>query len=123
MKLLDLLREQGVTPWRTIKAVPTACETLLEQYRCYLRDERALAEGSIRNMMPLVNRFLAQKYPRDHFEAPFFPIPTASLGIVSSGCGPSPESLNSSLVRHSTHADYRPVQRVRNREDRHTCSE
>jgi len=37
MKLLDLLREQGVTPRRTIEAVPTARETLLEKYRCYLR--------------------------------------------------------------------------------------
>src|ERR1700719_3876251 len=35
MKLLDLLREQGVTPRRTIEAVPTAREALLETYRCY----------------------------------------------------------------------------------------
>lgn len=31
-KLLDLLREQDVTPPRTIEAVPTARETLLEKY-------------------------------------------------------------------------------------------
>ena len=31
MKLLDLLREQGVTPQRTIEAVPTARETLLRE--------------------------------------------------------------------------------------------
>ncbi len=68
MKLLDLLREQGATPRRTIEAVPTARETLLEKYRCYLREERDLAYGSVRNMMPFVDRFLAQKYPRDHFD-------------------------------------------------------
>jgi site-specific recombinase XerD len=68
MKLLDLLREQGVTPRRTIEAVPAARETLLEKYRCYLREERDLAYGSVRNMMPFVDRFLAQKYPRDHFD-------------------------------------------------------
>jgi site-specific recombinase XerD len=68
MKLLDLLREQGVTPRSTIEAVPTARETLLEKYRCYLREERDLAYGSVRNMMPFVDRFLAQKYPRDHFD-------------------------------------------------------
>jgi hypothetical protein len=32
MKLLDLLREQGVTPRPTIEAVPTARERLLERY-------------------------------------------------------------------------------------------
>ena len=68
MKLLDLLREQGVTPRRAIEAVPTARETLLEKYRCYLREERDLANGSVRNMVPFVDRFLAQKYPRDHFD-------------------------------------------------------
>jgi integrase family protein with SAM-like domain len=56
------------SPRRTIEAVPTACETLLEKYRCYLREERGLAHGSVRNMLPFVDRFLAQKYPRDHFD-------------------------------------------------------
>ena len=68
MKLLDLLREQGVTPGRTTETVPTARDTLLEQYRCYLREERGLAEGSIRNMVPFVDRFLAQKCLRDHLD-------------------------------------------------------
>jgi hypothetical protein len=68
IKVLDLLREQGVTPRRTIEAVPTARETLLEKYRCYLREERDLAYGSVRNMLPFVDRFLAQKYPRNHFD-------------------------------------------------------
>jgi len=63
MKLLDLLREQGVTP-RRIEAVPTGRETLIEKYRRCLREERDLANGSVRNMVPFVDRFLAQKYPR-----------------------------------------------------------
>jgi len=67
MKLLDLLREQGVTP-RRIEATPTAREKLLEKYRCYLREERGLAYGSVRNRMAFVDRFLAQEYPRDHFD-------------------------------------------------------
>ena len=37
MKLLDLLREQGVTP-RRIEAVPTARETLIEKW---LRRQRS----------------------------------------------------------------------------------
>ena len=68
MKLLDLLREQGVTPRRTAAAVPTARETLIEKYRCYLREERDLAYGTVRNMLPFVVRFLAQKYPRHDFD-------------------------------------------------------
>jgi hypothetical protein len=68
MKLLDLLREQGVTPRRSIEAVPSAREAVLDKYRCYLREERDLAYGSVRNMIPFVDCFLAQKYPRDHFD-------------------------------------------------------
>ena len=57
MKLLDFLREQGVTPRRTIEAAPTPREALLENYRCYLREERGLAPGTIRIVLPFVDRF------------------------------------------------------------------
>src|SRR5260370_31989877 len=50
-RLLDLLREQGVTPRRTIEAVPTAREILLEKYRHYLSEERGLSAASLRNML------------------------------------------------------------------------
>ena len=43
VRLLDLLREQCITPRCTTKAVPTARDTLPEKYRCYLLDERGLA--------------------------------------------------------------------------------
>jgi hypothetical protein len=66
-RLLDLLREQGVTPRRTIEAVPTAREILLEKYRHYLSVERGLSEASLRNMLLFVRRFLADKYPGDRF--------------------------------------------------------
>jgi site-specific recombinase XerD len=68
VRLLDLLREQGITPRRAIEAVPTPRETQLDMYRCYLREERGLAQASIRNMLLFVDRFLAQKYPRGHFD-------------------------------------------------------
>ncbi len=35
VRLLDLLRQEGVTPQRRIEAVPTPREALLESYRCY----------------------------------------------------------------------------------------
>jgi hypothetical protein len=68
VRLLDLLREQRTTPRCTTKPVPTARETLLEKYRCYLLDERGLAQGSVRNMLLFVDRFLVEQYPRDHFD-------------------------------------------------------
>ena len=67
VRLLDLLREQGVTP-RNVEATPTAREILLEKYRRYLREERGLAEASLRNMLIFVDRFLVEKYPRDHID-------------------------------------------------------
>ena len=67
VRLLDLLREQGVTPQRTIEAVPTAREILLEKYGRYLIEERGISEASLRNMLLFVRRFLAEKYPRDRF--------------------------------------------------------
>jgi hypothetical protein len=48
LRLLDLLREQGITPERAIESVPTPREALLEKYRCYLREERGLAQGTVR---------------------------------------------------------------------------
>jgi site-specific recombinase XerD len=66
VRLLDLLREQGITPRCTTKAVRAPREILLD--RCYLRDERGLAQGSVRNMLLFVDRFLVEKYPRDHFD-------------------------------------------------------
>jgi integrase/recombinase XerD len=65
VRLLDLLREQGITPRCATEAVPTRRETLLDMYR---REERGLAQESVRNMLLFVDRFLAEKYPRDHFD-------------------------------------------------------
>jgi hypothetical protein len=76
-RLLDLLREQGVTPRRTIEAVPTAREILLEKYRHYLSEERGLSEASLRNMLLFVRRFLADKYPGDRFNFPALKVATS----------------------------------------------
>src|SRR5260370_38613780 len=38
VRLLDLLREQGITPRCATEAVPTRRETLLDMYRRYLRE-------------------------------------------------------------------------------------
>jgi site-specific recombinase XerD len=66
-RLLDLLREQGITPQLEIKSVPDTRQILLEDYRRYLLDERGLAESSVRNLLMYVNQFLGTKYPHDRF--------------------------------------------------------
>ena len=76
-RLLDLLREQGVTPRRTIEAVPTAREILLEKYRHYLSEERGLSEASLRNMLLFkislrnLPRLLISRMPVDHTKTVF----------------------------------------------------
>jgi site-specific recombinase XerD len=70
VRLLDLLREEGITPPRTIEAVPTPREALLEEYRCYLLDERGLSQATARNVLPFVDRFLMRRFPRHHFDFP-----------------------------------------------------
>ena len=62
VRLLDILREQGITPPRNVEAVPTAREILLENYQFYLREERGLSQETVRNALPFVDRFLAPKY-------------------------------------------------------------
>lgn len=66
-RLLDLLREQGITPQLETKSVPNTRQILLEDYRRYLLDERGLAESSVRNLVMYVNQFLRTKYPHDRF--------------------------------------------------------
>ena len=68
VRLLDLLREQGIAPRRNVEATPTAREILLDKYRRYLREERGLAEASLRNMLMFVDRFLEQISLRDHLD-------------------------------------------------------
>jgi hypothetical protein len=69
MRLLEVLREQGITPRHAIEAVPTPREALLEKYRCYLRERQGLAQGTARIVLPFVDRFLAQRFPRYHRHA------------------------------------------------------
>jgi hypothetical protein len=65
---LDLLREEGITPRRAIEPVPTPRETLIKEYRCYLREERGLSQRTARIVLPSDDRFLARTFPRHHFD-------------------------------------------------------
>lgn len=66
-RLLELLRQQGIAPQLETKSVPTARETLIEDYRRYLLNERGLSETSVPNLLMYVNQFLGTKYPHDRF--------------------------------------------------------
>jgi SGNH domain (fused to AT3 domains) len=62
-RLLDLLREQGVTPRRTIEAVPTAREILLEKYRHYLSEERGLSDRVLQDIPGVYRKGCAPARP------------------------------------------------------------
>jgi site-specific recombinase XerD len=61
---------KALRPGARIEAVPTPREALLEEYRCYLRDERGLSEATARNVLPFVDRFLVRRSPRHNFDFP-----------------------------------------------------
>jgi len=42
---------------------PTARQIVLEQFQHYLRQERGLADGTIKKYTPIVRAFLADKFP------------------------------------------------------------
>lgn len=59
-RMLRMLRDgQAEAP----AAPPTAGQFVLEQYQHYLRQERGLAEGTIKKYTPIVRTFLAETFP------------------------------------------------------------
>jgi site-specific recombinase XerD len=59
-RMLRMLRDgQAEAP----SAPPTAGQFVLEQYLHYLRQQRGLAEGTIKKYTPLVRTFLAETFP------------------------------------------------------------
>ncbi len=67
VRLLDLLRQEGVTPQRRIEAVPTPREALLESYRCYRARSAVLPREQSALQFPSLT-FLAHRFPRHHFD-------------------------------------------------------
>lgn len=67
-RLLRLLRTEGVTRYQRVERNPSPREKFLEEYRRYLRDDRGLSDTTLPNMLMFVDRFLAARYPRDHFD-------------------------------------------------------
>ena len=56
--LLGYLRELGAVPAAGAPSASTAAERLLEEYRCYLVQERGLAAATVRNYVEVARLFL-----------------------------------------------------------------
>jgi site-specific recombinase XerD len=57
--LLGHLRELGAIPTATTRPASTATEKLLEEYHCYLVNERGLVPGTVRNQVAVARLFLS----------------------------------------------------------------
>src|SRR6266508_5717841 len=61
-RFLDLLCQQGVIPKETNSIEQTPLELLADEFRSYLRQERALAEPTVIHYMDFISRFLKDRF-------------------------------------------------------------
>lgn len=61
-RFLDFLCQQGVIPQKTTPIVQTPVELLADEFRSYLRQERALAETTLIYYMGFISRFLKDRF-------------------------------------------------------------
>ncbi len=61
-RFLDLLCQQGVIPEETTLMAQTPVELLADEFRSYLRQERALAEPTVIYYLDFISRFLKDRF-------------------------------------------------------------
>ncbi|MCI0352664.1 MAG: site-specific integrase, partial [Acidobacteriales bacterium] len=61
-RLLDLLRQEGVIAEKMAPIVRTPAELLADEFRSYLRQERALAETTVTFYLEFISRFLKDRF-------------------------------------------------------------
>jgi len=61
-RFLDFLRQQGVIPKKTTPTAQTPVELLADEFRSYLRQERALAETTVIYYLGFIRRFLKDRF-------------------------------------------------------------
>lgn len=61
-RFLDFLRQQGVIPEKTAPMVQTPVELLADEFRSYLRQERALAETTVVYYLGFIRSFLKDRF-------------------------------------------------------------
>jgi integrase/recombinase XerD len=62
MRLLKLLRDQGVIAQRPVRLVTTPIERLVEEYDVYLQKERVLSLATRINYRPFIQKFLTVRF-------------------------------------------------------------
>jgi site-specific recombinase XerD len=60
-RLLHMLRQHGVTQEER-RATPSRQGKLLEDYRCYLLQERGLSQATAINYLPFIDQFLSERF-------------------------------------------------------------
>src|SRR5207245_2041336 len=60
-RLLQMLRQHGVTQEER-RATPSRQGKLLEDYRCYLLQERGLSQATAINYLPFIDQFLSERF-------------------------------------------------------------
>ena len=61
-QLLELLREEGIVAQRKVCKPSTPLDRLLDRYASYLREERAVAPGTVATYSRVARSFLAQRF-------------------------------------------------------------
>jgi len=61
-RFLDFLRQQGVIPKKTTPTAQTPVELLADEFRSYLRQERALAKTTVIYYLGFIRRFLKDRF-------------------------------------------------------------
>jgi integrase/recombinase XerD len=61
-RLLDLLRQKGVIAEKMAPIVQTPADLLVDEFRSYLRQERALADSTVTYYLGFISRFLKERF-------------------------------------------------------------
>jgi len=67
-RLLDLLREEGIVPEQPACPEDTPAQRLLDEYACYLRQERALSPRTLIYYLDFARGFLGQTFGEGRLE-------------------------------------------------------
>ena len=62
VRLLAMLCQRGVVQQRQQPVVDNACARIINEFRCYLLQERGLSPSTLLNYVPVAEQFVAQRY-------------------------------------------------------------
>ena len=62
VRLLAMLCQRGVVQQRQQPVVDNACARIINEFRCYLLQERGLSPSTLLNYVPVADQFLAERF-------------------------------------------------------------